>query len=179
MENTDKTIEGRALITRGDYRALAYFNVFQRSPAEPYIVGGIAFAAIAVVAAWIMPWFHPWKPTFHLSWIFLVLLAAVFLVIEGITHQYLKTEGGMTVGKEFTYRFSQKGVSAATDEAVRQLPWEGFFKGIELKRHYLLFFTINQALIVPKRGFSEEQQRELSQLMKERLGKDYILRHQK
>lgn len=129
MENTDKTIEGRALITRGDYRALAYFNVFQRSPAEPYIVGGIAFVAAAVVAAWIMPWFHPWTPTFHLSWIFFALLAAVLLVIEGITRQYLKTEGGMTVGKEFTYQFSQKGVSVVAGEAVRQAPVGRLFQG--------------------------------------------------
>ena len=169
-------IQGKTTITRRDYRALAYFNVFQRHPAEPYVLGAIAIGAASIIIAYILPQFHPWQFLFHLSWIFWALLLIIFLVIEGITHQYLETEGGRTVGRELGYSFDRTAVQILDGENVTTISWPGFFKAIELKRHFILFLTINHAVIVPKRALKAEDLPALRDLIRQCMGRDFILR---
>lgn len=175
MENK-KIIEGSAAITKKDYRVLAYFNVFKRHPAEPYILGAMAILASSVIVGYFLPWFHPEEPLLRLSYIFWIILALVLMATEYMALQYLKKEGDQTLGKEFCYRFTENALEMKDAEEVVSIEWKGFFKGIELRHHFLLFFTINHALIVPKRAFSAEDCVAIRKQLQSKLGSNFILR---
>lgn len=176
MEYNKEQIQFKTTIRHRDYRAVAYFNLFQRHRLEPYIVMAIAALAIAILLGRILPWFHPNTLLFHISWVFLVFLLLVLGVTEFMVHQYIKSDRA-AFNSQYTITVSGQGLHLATQGENSFYQWKRMFKGFEMKRHFLFFLNISQAVILPKRDMLEEQCLFVRQRAQEGMGNNFRQRY--
>ena len=169
MSLEEKQVQISTTIRHRDYRAVAYFNLFQRHRYEPYAVLAVASLAVVILIGKILPWFHPDVRQFHGSWVFLTFLLLVLAITEIMVHQYIKADRQAFLCR-YEITVSVEGLQVATSGGKAAYQWRRMFKGFELKRHFLFFLNISQAVILPKRDMDEEQCQFVCQAAQEGMG---------
>ncbi|MDP4263665.1 MAG: YcxB family protein [Bacteroidota bacterium] len=88
--------------------------------------------------------------------LFLPLFPALFFLVFGLLGSLLIYQLKPQFFKNLTYHFTHWGMAKAGKGLNMTTPWRYFIKWRETKSFLLLYVTLNDAHIIPKRAFKNE-----------------------
>jgi hypothetical protein len=160
--------------TAEDFRTLIFFNMFLKKRLTLYFLifaGIFSIAAIIAKLSGLIPVAN-WYFYFCLAFLGLILLQ--YLLFEYSVKRFLASDK-LVIDNERSVVIDDSEITAegGKENGAGTYQWDVFFSAYETKKYFYLYINTIQAIILPKRDFSEEEVIVLGKLFKEKLGKRF------
>lgn len=111
---------------------------------------------------------------FYVCLAFLGLLALQYGVFEFSVRKFLASDRLM-INNERRVTISEAGIyeEGDKDKNAGEFLWNVFYHGYVTKKYFYLYINTMQAIILPKRDFTEDQINILQELLREKLKKNF------
>ncbi len=163
--------------TAQDYKSFVFFNMFRKKKIMTVLMPVAAvLSAAAVIGKYagmieVSDWY------FYVCLAFLGLIILQVILFEYSVKKFLASDQ-LVVDNERTATFSESGFTeeGGKENSAGSFQWEMFYCVYKTKKYYYLYINTMQAIILPKRAFSQEQIIALEQLIKEKMGRNFYKR---
>lgn len=174
MQEKNDEIKVKTTLSKKDYRAIAYLNVFMKAKIRAILFIiislivilelGLHFAGIRRVAG------------FPLYFDYFVVLIMIFLPIEieYITKRMIQKDGA-TLDMEQEIVINDEGIICRDTNSYNKYEWPLMYRGYESNKYFLILVNIQEAVIIPKRDLDNNKVNELRIMIdKKILGKNKL-----
>ncbi len=163
-------IRAEAKMEPKDYISLTRFLSYEKSRFSPLINTVLIVAVLLGLYADFMI-----NHEFGLLTV-VAILAVVFTygLPEFTARRFVRTDKSF-IGHEFKYLFNEKGINLLDETAgtTALFAWPTILNLYEMKDHFFVFLSKQNALVIPKRSFSAEDLSDLRELVSYQIGKRF------
>lgn len=170
----DRKITITTKTTAADFKTLTFFNMFLK---KRFMLVFLVFALLFSLAA-IIARLGGWIPVadwyFYVCLAFLGLILLQYLLFEFSVKRFLSSDKLVTEN-ERTIVIEESGITAegGRENGSGEYKWDMLFNAYETKKYYYLYINTVQAILLPKRDFSEEELPVVAKLIQEKLGRRF------
>ena len=166
----DVEIRAEAKMEPKDYICLTRFLSYEKSRYSPLMNSVLIVAAFLALYADIMM-------DHQIGLLTIVAVAAIVITYglpEWTAHKFVKNDTTF-IGHEFKYLFNEMGINLLdeTAQTTALFAWPTILNLYEVEKFFYVFLSKNNAVVIPKRSFTEEDLADLRELMTYQLGKRY------
>jgi hypothetical protein len=97
----------------------------------------------------------------------IVILVLASLLRIAVGRKYYRTNKRLQ--REFTYIFSEEKIMIVNDENSSRVDWDDLYAAKESKKIIALYISTLQAYILPKRFFTEEEEKEVKGFIRKKM----------
>jgi hypothetical protein len=165
-----QSIKVDVLLTLQDYLRANYWFLFKRNKSMKAMIFMLIFAGTAGPLYLV---FNDKPVNPNESYWGLLIPWAILLFMIGVTYWGTKRQmaSSKSMNESHQYTFTTEGIEFVAQSSSGRQSWENIREAFETKSNFLLFISLNQIFIVPKRCFQDSEYiNQFKDLLKSRLG---------